>query len=392
MDDMSTTLVRPPVPPAPAAPLSMRGFLRAVRTNALLMFPQAAYRQDSITRRFVGRTTILLNAPDAIHHVLVGNPRNFRRSPASIRILRPIMGEGLLLSEGEAWKLQRRIIAPALGPRVMPMLAQHIAAATGQAIARLDAQGDQPVNLLAAMQRLALDIAGRSMFSMDMDQHGAALRDMLTEFGESHARPHLLDMMLPPSIPTWHDLGRRRFRRRWLRLVETILASRLAVPPPETPRDLFDLLRAARDPETGAGFSPGQLRDQAATLLLAGHETTAVTLFWAIILLAEAPAEQQRVADEAAGVSITPETAHAALPALVRTRAVVNETLRLFPAAFTLVRQTIADDKAGDVDLPAGTLVMIAPWVLHRHHALWADPEAFDPSRFMPDRTPPERF
>jgi cytochrome P450 len=175
-------------------------------------------------------------------------------------------------------------------------------------------------------------------------------------------------------------------------LIESILATRLALPLPETPRDLFDLLRAARDPETGAGFSPAQLRDQAATLLLAGHETTAVTLFWAIILLAEAPAEQQRVANEAAGVSITPETAHAVLPELVRTRAAINETLRLFPAAFTLVRETIANDRAADVDLPAGTLVMIAPWVLHRHHALWPDPEAFDPSRFLPDRAPPERF
>src|SRR3954468_9510511 len=182
MDDMSAPLLRPSVPPAPAAPLSMRGFLRAVRTNALLMFPQAAYRQDSITRKFIGRTTVLLNTPDAIHHVLVGNPGNFRRSPASIRILRPITGEGLLLSEGDAWKLQRRIIAPALGPRVMPMLARHVVTATDQAIARLDAQIGQPVDLLATMQRLALDIAGRSMFSMEMDQYGAALRRMLTEF------------------------------------------------------------------------------------------------------------------------------------------------------------------------------------------------------------------
>jgi len=392
MGGMPETLIRPPVPPAPAAPLSARDFLRVVRTNALLMFPQAAYRQDSITRKFIGRTTVLLNTPDAIHHVLVGNPGNFRRSPASIRILRPITGEGLLLSEGDAWKLQRRIIAPALGPRVMPMLARHVVTATDQAIARLDAQIGQPVDLLATMQRLALDIAGRSMFSMEMDQYGAALRRMLTEFGETYAKPHLFDMVLPSSIPTWHDLARRRFQRRWMRLVEAIMAARLAMPPPETPRDLFDLLRAARDPESGAGFSPGQLRDQVATLLLAGHETTAVTLFWATILLAEAPEEQRRVAEEAAGVPIEPETAHAALPDLVLTKAVINETLRLFPAAFTLVRETITHDRAGDTDLPAGTLVMIAPWVLHRHHALWPNPEAFDPSRFMPGQKPPERF
>jgi unspecific monooxygenase len=389
---MSDTLLRPAVPPVSEAALSVRQFLRAVRTNALTMWPQAAYRQDSITRRFVGRTTILLNQPDAIHHVLVGNPGNFRRSPASIRILRPITGEGLLLSEGEAWKLQRRTIAPALGPRVMPMLASHVVTATDQALDRLAAQGNQPVDLLAAMQRLALDIAGRSMFSMEMEHYGAAMRALLTEFGATYARPYLLDMLLPPSIPTPRDLWRKRFQRRWMGLIETILAARLAVPPPETPRDLLDLLRAARDPETGQGFSPVQLRDQVATLILAGHETTAVTLFWAVILLAQAPREQQLVADEAAGVTIEPDTANAALAGLIRTRAVVNETLRLFPAAFTLVRQTITADRAADVALPAGTLVMIAPWVLHRHHALWQDPEAFRPARFMPDQPAPSRF
>lgn len=389
---MSATTLRPPVPPVPEAPLSVRQFLLSVRTNALTMWPEAAYHQDSITRRFFNRTTVLLNGPEAIHHVLVGNPGNYRRSPASIRILRPITGEGLLLSEGDAWKLQRRTIAPALAPRVMPMLARHVVDATDLAMDRLAAASNRPVDLLATMQRLALDIAGRSMFSLEMDQHGAAMRDLLIEFAVKYAQPHLLDMLLPPSIPTLRDMARKRFQRRWMGLIEAILATRLKEPQPETPRDLFDLLRAARDPETGAGFSPAQLRDQVATLILAGHETTAVTLFWAIIMLAEAPDEQRHVAEEAAGVTVTPDNAYAAMAGLVRTRAAVNETLRLFPAAFTLVREAIGHDTAADVDIPKRTLVMIAPWVLHRHHALWRQPEVFDPSRFMPDQPAPSRF
>src|SRR6202034_2139408 len=107
---------------------------------------------------------------------------------------------------------------------------------------------------------------------------------------------------LPPSVPTLRDLRRRRFQARWMRLVEAIMHDRLREPQPETPRDLFDLLRAARDPETGAGFSPEQLRDQLATLLLAGHETTAVTLFWTLTLLAQSREEQERVAEEVQGV------------------------------------------------------------------------------------------
>ncbi|HEY4040738.1 MAG TPA: cytochrome P450 [Rhodopila sp.] len=392
MDIVGTVPFRPPVPPAPAAPLSNRGFLRSVRTNALTMFPEAAYHEDSTSRRILGGTTVVLNAPDAIHHVLVGNPGNFRRSPASIRVLRPITGEGLLLSEGDAWKLQRRTIAPALGPRVMPMLARHIVASADRAIAKLSSQTAEPVSLLASMQNLALDIAGRSMFSLEMDRYGATMRALMTEYGERYSRPHLLDMVLPPSIPNLRDLARYRFRWRWMKFIETILASRLAEPPAEAPRDLFDLLRAARDPETGAAFSPPQLRDQVATLILAGHETTAVTLFWAILMLAQAPEEQQWLAEETGTVTIEPETAHAAMSGLVRTRAVVNETLRLFPSAFTLVRETIKQDRAAGIDLPARSIVMIAPWVLHRHYKLWDDPAAFRPTRFMPDQPPPARF
>jgi cytochrome P450 len=392
MDVVGTNPLRPPVPPAPAAPLPLRAFLRAVRTNALTMWPEFAYRQDVTVRNFLGRTNVLLNAPDAIHHVLVANHANYRRSPASIRILRPITGDGLLLSEGDDWKLQRRTVAPALGPRVMPMLASHIVSSTDQAVARLSAMSGQPIDLLATMQSLALDIAGRSMFSLEMDRYGAAIRSLLTEFSERYAKPHLLDMVLPPSIPNLRDLARARFKRRWMKLIETILASRLSSPEPETPRDLFDLLRAARDPETGAAFSPTQLRDQVATLILAGHETTAVSLFWAIIMLAQAMEEQDWLADEASAVRFKPATANAAMPNLVRTNAVVKETLRLFPAAFTVVREAIGSDRIGDLELPPRSIVMIAPWVLHRHHAKWAAPDTFRPSRFMPGQPEPERF
>ena len=230
------------------------------------------------------------------------------------------------------------------------------------------------------------------MFSLEMDRYGGKMRALLTEFAERYSKPFMLDMLLPPSIPTPRDIGRALFKRRWMKLIETILASRLAEPQPETPRDLFDLLRAARDPETGAGFSAEQLRDQVATLILAGHETTAVTLFWAVIMLSEAQPEQDWLAEEAAQVAIDPENGFAAMAQLVRTRAVVNETLRLFPAAFTVVRETIKADRAGDIDLPPRSVVMIAPWVLHRHHKLWDEPEVFRPERFMPDQPAPSRF
>ena len=120
----------PPIQPKPPAPLPTRRFLRAIRTNALTIWPDAAYTEPVVVRHFLGRVNLLLNNPDAIHHVLVDNHQNYRRSAASIRILRPITGLGLLLSMGEAWRLQRRTVAPALGPRVIPLLSRHIMAST----------------------------------------------------------------------------------------------------------------------------------------------------------------------------------------------------------------------------------------------------------------------
>lgn len=390
--DIVTAPLIPPRPTPPAAPLPFFRFLRALRQNALGMWPQAAYEQEIVRRRILTGVNLLVNAPAIIRHVLVDNPDNYRRTHASIRILRPITGDGLLLSTGDAWRHQRCTIAPALAPRMLPLLTHHIASAASETVARLAAQADRPVDLLATVQTLALEIAGRSMFSLGAGQYAAAMRPLLTEYGLSYARPTLFDMLLPASVVTPRDWRRRRFQRRWMGLIDTIMRDRQRLPASGTPRDLFDLLCAARDPETGAGFSHDELRDQVATMILAGHETTAVTLFWSLLLLAQAPDLQDRVAAEAAPLDLSPAGAAAALDGLVTTRAVVNETLRLYPPAFLMVRQAIAADRVGSLDIPRGAVLMIAPWVLHHHRRLWRDPDLFDPARFLPGAPPPPRF
>jgi cytochrome P450 len=381
----------PPVPPPPERAPGLFAFLAAIRSNATMMWPRAAYEQDVLIQRMLFRPFALLNSPDAIHHVLIGNAANYRRSPASIRILRPIAGDGLLLSDGDAWRHQRRTIAPALAPRTLPILCRHIVEAADDAVLHFAdaAQTGAPVDLLSAMQLLALDIAARSMFSIDVVERGPAIRTMLMEYAIHYSQARLLDMLLPPSMKAPGDFGRERFRRRWMALIGEVIADRLAGPPPaaDAPRDLLDMLRAARDPETGAAFDHTQLRDQAATMLVAGHETTAVTLFWMLWLLASAPAEQARVAEEA--VKVGPTERPSDLP---RARAAVDETLRLYPPAFTMARQSLEPDVAAGVKIRRGMVVMIAPWVLHRHRTLWSSPEAFDPNRFAPGAPPPPRF
>src|SRR6266446_5052789 len=301
------SLFVPPRPAAPTGELGLYRFLIAVRTNALQIWSKSAYEQDVVVGSALGRTRLLINAPDAIHRVLVDNTANYCRTSATIRILRPIVGAGLLLSEGEDWRHQRRTIAPAMAPRVVPMMARHVSLATAETIAQIAALAARgPVDMLATVQFLALEIAARSMFSLEMRQYGAALRRLITRFAGSLGRPYFLDLMLPAAIPTPRDFARMRFRSQWVAFMDEIIAARLRAPPPPyppplagegrvgglcgKPRALFDMLLAARDPETGEAFSRAQLRDQMATMIVAGHETTALTLFWSLYLLASSPA------------------------------------------------------------------------------------------------------
>ena len=381
----------PPSPPRASETMSLFGRLTAMRESVIGTWGQRAYEEDIIQGRFFGHSSFILNTPDAIRHVLVDNYENYTRTPAGFRVLRPVLGEGLLIAEGRAWKYQRRTLAPAFTPRAVATLVPHMVAATDETIAALKAACGAPVDLRETMQRMTLEIAGRTMFSMEMSRHGPALRDFVMEYGARLARPHLLDLMLPLSWPSPQDFSRARFRKRWTSFVAMLMTERRATGKHEgaPPRDLFDLMVAARDPETGEAFSNEQLGDQVATMILAGHETTATALFWSLYLLALDPLSQDRLAAE-----VRDATVGGALDIerLKFTRAVVDETMRLYPPAFLIARSAAGPDTIAGRPVKNKDVILIAPWLLHRHEKLWRDPNAFIPSRFMPPSPPPDRF
>src|ERR1700694_5846426 len=296
----------PPSPPRAAENMTAFGRMAAMRVSAIGSWGQRAYEEDIIRGRFFGRGSFILNAPDAIRHVLVDNYENYTRTPAAIRVLRPMLGEGLLIAEGRAWKYQRRTLAPAFTPRAVASLVPHMIAATDETIAKRQAASGGPVDLRETMQRMTLEIAGRTMFSFGMDRHGGALRDFVMEYGANLARPHFFDLVLPLSWPSPQDFSRARFRKRWTQFVAMLMAERRAAGKnaDAPPNDLFDLMGAARDPETGQSFSDEQLGDQVATMILAGHETTATALFWSLYLLALDPATQDPLAAEVPGAIV----------------------------------------------------------------------------------------
>jgi len=155
------------------------------------------------------------------------------------------------------------------------------------------------------------------------------------------------------------------------------------------PRDLFDLMGAARDPESGEPFTDEQLGDEVATMILAGHETTATALFWSLYLLALDPASQDELAAEVLGATVNGALD---IERLKFTRAVVDETMRLYPPAFLIARAAAGPDAIAGIPVKNRDVILIAPWLLHRHEKLWRDPNAFVPARFMPGTPPPDRF
>jgi cytochrome P450 len=390
-DAMQTFSLTQPAAYAATGRLSWRAVAGALRGDALAAFPDEAFTEEVVVQNFLGRRHILLQRPDAIRHVLIENPQNYARSPAVLRVLRPMFGRGLFLSAGDDWRRQRHAIAPAFAPRAVGLLAPRVVAAASGLITDLATADGQPVDLVPRLQRLALDIIGSAIFSLAMQEYAGELRELILRYAARLGRPSLADFLLPLAIPTLADLARARFRRRWRRLIGRIIAERAERRQDGPPRDLFDVL-AAPDPETGRPPDPEKLGDQVATIVVAGHETTATALFWTAYLLARHQGEQERVAAEVLRLAPDPENAAEILPELTYTRAVIDEALRLYPPAFVIVRRALGADVAGGVTVPKESLVLIAPWLLHRHRRFWTAPQRFDPSRFLPGAPAPPRF
>src|SRR6266850_230022 len=280
---MTTTIadaVYFPPPLASRDSLPPGEFASQMRRNVLAAFSARAFEDEVLSRSLFGHVQLTLNSPEAIRHVLIDNAENYGRTVATVRLLYPIVGGGLFLAEGEDWKIQRRTVAPSFAPRTLPMLAHHVGAVADQLVAILAAEPDE-VDLLEHMHRLAIEVAGRAMFSLDMGEFAPRMRAMLREYGERLAQPSVIEIMLPSWLPAPRDFARWRFRHRWLGLIEEIITARQEKTAPLHPEqgaasDLLDLM--ATDPVSGRAASRRRLADQVATMIAAGHATTAKRL------------------------------------------------------------------------------------------------------------------
>jgi cytochrome P450 len=373
----------PAVAPGPKSFLGLRTFPGFQRGAArIYRHVDDANRYGDVVRYDVGRIVAhVLRHPDDIKHVLQENHANYIKG-RGLRKLKIFLGEGLLTSEGAHWLRQRRLIQPAFHRARLEALVGKMARAT-EAMAdewEAIAERGETIDVAREMMRLTLEIASTTLFSVSTrgsaDKVGSALSVALREA----VRRTFAIVEVPLRVPTPRNVAYREAMRALDSVVYGIIAERRKTPGGDD--DLLSMLIETRDEATGEAMTDAQLRDEVMTLFLAGHETTANQLAWTFYLLSKHPAERRRLESEVDTVLGDRSPTFDDLAKLTRTRATIDESLRIFPPVWIFGRTALEDDVVRGYRIPKGSFVGVSPYLLHRHPAYWKNPEGFDPDRF----------
>ena len=355
--------------------------LAAARNNVLSIIPYIATQQPVVSGTTGVRWHMLMD-PDAIRRVLLEELENYPKSDVTKNLLRPAIGESLFIAEGAHWRWQRRAAAPVFSHRNVSALAPVMSAAAEASLARIEAADKRASDIYAEMVRATFDItasvtlSGSALFSSD-EVHRA-----IDAYIAAAGKLSLFDIL---GLPMWVPRPSRVMAGASLKQMKTIaddaVNSRRSAGAGDVP-DLLDLLLEGEDPETGRSMSTAELRDNLLTFIVAGHETTALTLAWAFYLCAFDQDVQDKARAEAQS-ALQGRTATAAdLPNLPYCRMIIDEALRLYPPAALVSRTAQAPDTLAGREVKKGDTVMIPIYALHRNALLWDDPDAFRPERF----------
>jgi len=362
------------------------GVLPMLRSNALPFLQKAAAEYgDFIPLRVFMSNAYLLNHPAHVEHVLQSNYRNYRKS-SMLDKLKPILGQGLFLSEGELWTQQRKLIAPsfhrqrvdAMGQVMLDVMRQHVARWSVYAKSR------EEISVSEDMSFLALEVALRTMFGTAMRQEEARVFSEALIIGNDVSAERVWNLTsLTEMLPTAKNKAYNRAVKTLDDVVWGIISERRRTG--EKRDDLLGILIDARDSETNEAMNDQQLRDEVLSLLLSGHETTAVTLSWAFHYLAQYPACLERIRDEVDAVLEGHDPEPDDLKHLEYTKRVIQEVTRLRPSIWWFARVAINDDEICGQPIKAGTTVLISQYLIHHHPQIWEEPTAFNPDRFLPE-------
>lgn len=376
------TQIRLPVRvPLNNTPMGVWASLQTARRNVLSIVPEIATRQPIVSGKTGIRWHMLMD-PAGLRQILLEKLDDYPKSDTTKNLLRPAVGESMFIAEGAHWRWQRRAAAPAFSHRNMMNLAPTMTEAADRCATRIAAAGPRAINMLDEMVTTTFDVISDVTFSGDSGFDRDAVHGAIDAYIAEAGKISLFDIL---GFPAWLPRPGRMFSGTALRdmksVADTAITARAARAPDKVP-DLLDLLLAGEDPETKRKMNTAELRDNLLTFIVAGHETTALTLSWALYLCAfdqdiqsQARAEISQVAPD--GVVTGEHVAH--LPFV---RSIIDEALRLYPPAAVVSRTALKHDTLCDREIKPGDTVMVPIYALHRHHDLWTDPDAFRPDRW----------
>jgi cytochrome P450 len=373
--------------PRPHKGMSFLEFARTVRHNFIATYSEEAFERDILVRRLLWQRSFLVNDPAGIKRVLLDNVANYPKTSVTRLLLEPGMGKGLITAEGEIWRRHRRIMAPSFDHRSILSYSPIMTQVAEELVAKWHKLPEgTTIDVAAAMMEATLTVISRTMFSSDSVDIADVVRRGVERY-QSEVRPTLADLL---GLPHWlSHRGKLRASVRALsefdiainRLIETRIQNHDAAP-----NDLLARLLAARDEDGSGRLSIQEVRDEVITTFMAGHETTAQVLTWVWYLLSQHPIEEAKLHAEIKTVLGGRPPRHEDLAKLTYTRMIIEEAMRLYPPAHTISRTPLVDDEICNLRVPKGSVVLISPWVLHRHRRLWERPDVFEPQRFAPER------
>ncbi len=383
------TFFRPPAPTPRTTQPDLFAFLHAARTNPLTSWMDVHFEEPIVMTKGVLGRVMIVNDPAAIRHVFVDNANAYRKDELQRRVLAPGMADGLLTADGEEWRLQRRTLAPLFNPRTVQGFVPAMGAATERMLRRWGRREGRVLDMSLEMTRVTLDVLERTIFTQGPAHDPDALGRAITRFFEAVGPIDPLDVFgMPDWLPRIGRLQARPALAYFERIVTELIGARKALIASggPVPRDILTLLLEASDPETGKGLSDIAVGANVITFIGAGHETTANALSWTLYLLSQAPDVRARLEAEVDSVLGDRPVEPDDIARLPLVRAVLEEAMRLYPPVPFMSRAAVQDDRVAGYKVPRGTLVVVAPWILHRHRRLWDEPDAFDPDRFMEGR------
>ena len=374
---------RPPIPTPHERPPGAWQLLRALRRNALEIWSAEDFELPIQTRKTIVDKRMLVNVPEGIRHVFLDNAKNYQKNELQLRLLRPALGVGVMTSNGEDWRRQRRILAPLFSPQQTREFTAAKVRVAEHAVEQLRKnQNGSIVDMSVILGQLTLDMLEHTLFGQGLGEAASQLQQVITRYFDTLGRLDPFDILgLPDFLPRLNHLRGRASIKSMGCLVNEMLAARrrLIASGAQTPKDILTLLLNAQDPDTGRFISEAELRDNILTFIGAGHETTANALTWTFYLLSQVPDWRRRVEEEI-DAHFDPNDAIASLPI---TKAVLEESMRLYPPVSMISRVALQDDIIAGAEIHRGTIVTVSPYVLHRHRTLWHDPDVFDPERFL---------